>query len=269
LAAPTKAHNKAGSKPTSKTSPSKSAALTSQALSDANTSEALSTANTSEAEADSPNKFSLDLDEPGHWDKKDQIDCYFALISDEEYSDEVLKTNQVKMDERIARFEEKEHIHVDPVYLGFCETFKNMQQYPVTSGKLSTEIEAVFKHMGPAQFRCHELRDFFTPNPKGTGGYVPKKVSVKGEKGKVKMYDIDHVVPKCWGGLDHPRNYVVMHRSLNRSFRELMPQDKMQYIQRNNKTILRKVAQFVKEVNSSGQVEAAIKNYIENDLSRW
>ena len=38
------------------------------------------------------------------------------------------------------------------------------------------------------------------------------------------MFDVDHVVPKRWAGIDHPRNYVVMHQSMNRSFGDEKPE---------------------------------------------
>ena len=33
-------------------------------------------------------------------------------------------------------------------------------------------------------------------------------------EGKDTMFDIDHIVPRRWGGIDHPRNMAVMHRSM-------------------------------------------------------
>ncbi len=33
---------------------------------------------------------------------------------------------------------------------------------------------------------------------------------------QLKGYDIDHIVPRCLGGLDHPFNYCIVPVSLNR-----------------------------------------------------
>jgi hypothetical protein len=38
-------------------------------------------------------------------------------------------------------------------------------------------------------------------------------------------FDVDHVVPKRWAGIDH----VVMHQSMNRSFGDEKPELKMAY----------------------------------------
>ena len=51
------------------------------------------------------------------------------------------------------------------------------------------------------------LKDFF--EQRGGNGYQAKTID-NGET----MFDIDHVVPKRWGGIDHPRNMVVMHRTM-------------------------------------------------------
>ena len=83
------------------------------------------------------------------------------------------------------------------------------------------------------------------------------------------MFDVDHILPQKWGGLDHPRNYVVMHRSMNRSFKECLPEAKFSYIERRSDTVLRKVNEFTKDVLQSTQVQNAIKDYIENHMRPW
>mmetsp|Transcript_7935 Transcript_7935/g.20338 ORF Transcript_7935/g.20338 Transcript_7935/m.20338 type:complete len:147 (-) Transcript_7935:137-577(-) len=144
---------------------------------------------------------------------------------------------------------------------------KNLREYPVTSGSLSKEIEHMFKYMRQGDYAAHELKDYFEPRP--GGGYKPKTIAIEGERGRVKMYDIDHVVPSCWGGLDHPRNYVIMHRSMNRSLRECMPEDKMAYLKKRDKGILRKVAGFVHDVLKSPAVQKAVKLYVETEMKDW
>ena len=65
---------------------------------------------------------------------------------------------------------------------------------------------------------------------------------------KERMFDIDHVVPDNWGGINHPRNMVVMHRSMNRSFKDVLPETKWYYLSHRKSGVLRRVAFFVKEV---------------------
>jgi hypothetical protein len=44
---------------------------------------------------------------------------------------------------------------------------------------------------------------FFERNPSGAGFVVKEGWD----------FDVDHAIPQHWGGLDHPRNYIVMPRS--------------------------------------------------------
>ena len=76
-------------------------------------------------------------------------------------------------------------------------------------------------------------------------------------------------MPQRWGGLDHPRNFVVMHRSMNRSLRDALPENKMAYINSRDRAILRKVAQFVNDLLSSKTVQGAYKTFVETEMKDW
>lgn len=69
--------------------------------------------------------------------------------------------------------------------------------------------------------------------------------------------------------LDHPRNFVVMHRSMNRALRDAMPEDKMAYLETSNRSLLRLVATFFDGILSSKPVQGAYKEYIEKEMPSW
>ena len=184
------------------------------------------------------------------------------------HGQEMQQRSLKNIEARLDKFKERDHIDMDPVYLGSCEDYRNMREYPVTSGSLSKQIEYQFKYMKPNDYDVHELKDFFEENPTGSG-YVPKMIKVKGQRGLEKMYDVDHVVPRRWGGLDHPRNYVVMHRSMNRSLRDGLPEDKMAYLNKRDRAVLRKVARFVDSVLKSKTVQGAFKTFVEKEMQDW
>ena len=217
-----------------------------------------------EEPVDVDDTFAMDQPEPEHWTEE----TLYTTLENFVKPLTLDQLSQQSIDAKLAKFQARDHIDVRPVYLGFCSDYRNMREYPVTSGSLSKQIEYQFKFMRRAAYAVHDLKDFFEPNPKGAG-YVPRKVRVNGQRGFEKMYDIDHIVPKRWGGLDHPRNFVVMHRSMNRSFRDALPEDKMAYINKRDRGILRKVAQFVNELLSSKTVQGAYKTFVETEMKNW
>jgi HNH endonuclease len=94
-------------------------------------------------------------------------------------------------------------IKTQPVYLGGL-------YFPggeISSSKMRLMLIADAATWTTSKFNFSPLKAFFQPRMRG-GGYELKTENI----------DIDHVIPKSMGGLDHPRNYVVMSRSLNRSF---------------------------------------------------
>ena len=71
------------------------------------------------------------------------------------------------------------------------------------------------------------------------------------------------------GGINHPRNYVVMHASLNRSFGERLPDYKFAYIETHCPMALRQVQQFVTAVRRSPLSIAAERHYMQKLLQPW
>ena len=103
---------------------------------------------------------------------------------------------------------------MSPQYLGVIPKYANIREL-ITAGKMHRLIQEEFKNMSEADCRYHELKDFFEPRTDKKPGYQAKMIDtgILGQ-GKETMFDIDHVVPSRWGGIDHPRNMVVMHRSM-------------------------------------------------------
>ena len=117
--------------------------------------------------------------------------------------------------------------------------------------------------MKESDFRNHVLKDFFEARP-GALGYQAKMVKTGlAGAGLSRMLSLDHVVPQRWGGIDHPRNYVAMHCSMNCSFGSAMPEEKWAYISRS---VTRRVAAFFKGVRESKAVKEAIELYIQKDM---
>lgn len=187
--------------------------------------------------------------------------------------------SQKKVEQLLAKFAAsgREHIDTKPVYLGFVRELKNKREYPMTSASVSREIDNLFENqMTKSTFDGHLLREYFEPSKDGNG-YVPKKVRSK-SGALEKMYDVDHVVPSRWGGIDHPRNFVVMHRSMNRALGDAMPEDKMAYLDASicasigtsiGNSALRKVADFIRDLRRSSTVQSAHKAYIEQGMPAW
>lgn len=118
--------------------------------------------------------------------------------------------------------------------------------------------------MSEGEYRFHHLKEFFEPRTGGAQGYQPKMIATgPSEAGRLPMFDVDHVVPEKWGGINHPRNYVVMHRSMNRSFQGKLPETKWAYLGMSG---LRTVARFFQEVMASKAVKGGIKYYLENEM---
>ena len=119
--------------------------------------------------------------------------------------------------------------------------------------------------MSECDFKHNQLKDFFEARPSDQGqGYQPKHVKTGMAGGGLsKMLDIDHVVPKRWGGVDHPRNYVAMHCSMNRSFGSALPEEKWAYL---GNSVMRGVAHFVQGIRDSQAMQNAIEHYILTDM---
>ena len=173
---------------------------------------------------------------------------------------------------RLAKFQkqEKEHIDIAPVYLGFDHDYRNLAR-EVKPVKMGEMIKADFKIMSKSKYDYHSLKDFFELRASG-GGYQPKTLKTK-NGGKYCMFDVDHFLPDNLGGPNHPRNYVVMHASMNRTFQDLLPEHEMAYGQKHNSnTVNRKVAKFIRDMTT--QLAPARKKFFADvgksgGMKRW
>ena len=191
------------------------------------------------------------------------------------FSARVHEQSQQKVSEKLERFKAQQtpHLEVLPAYLGAIADYKNLRDYPLRTGgsnnngirssDMSKMICKDFENMPFSVYKWHGLKHFFEPHPTGKQGYVPKKVD-----GKI-MFDVDHVVPQKWGGINHPRNFVVMHRSMNRSFQEDLPENKLAYIEKSTRTTMRLVGHFFEGLFNSQVMQVAVKQHIEKQMPQW
>lgn len=163
--------------------------------------------------------------------------------------------------ERGRTEQEKEAIDLAPAYLGFINDPMNPARdyanYPksITCGAMAKRLISDARTWTKREFETqfHVLRDWFCPidpiNP--DGGYKPKY-----------GFDIDHILPKAWTGHNHPRNYMLLSSSLNRSFQDkleekcaLLPQRLVRQIQG--------FAQGVVEETGQEVINQAIARYLD------
>jgi hypothetical protein len=130
------------------------------------------------------------------------------------------------------------------IYLGDCKSsegraddYANFRRL-VPSGEMHALIlENARSWIEPdAHLGC-----FFERSPSGAGFVVKKGWE----------FDVDHAIPQHWGGLDHPRNYIVMPRSLNRSFQAYID-EKMALV---GNSVSRRVAIFAQRMKELGRSE--------------
>ena len=183
----------------------------------------------------------------------------------------IYNASQAHVEEKLARFKQegRDHLEVKPVYLGFIQEYRNLRKL-ISSVKMKDMIVERFKTMRLGEYESHDLKFFFEPS-KISMGFTPKMI--KGKHGQTHiMFDVDHVVPQSWGGIHHPRNYVIMHRSMNRSFGSQPPDYKMAYLgadSAHSRSTLRKVCQFTTDLFNSRTVRSAIVQYIQNEMKDW
>jgi hypothetical protein len=194
--------------------------------------------------------------------------CIAELLS--KVADADAKTMKAMMKEvyekvlqkRKQGLEMKNHAHLDtkPVCLILVPQYKNMK-HACKTGQLLPVIDSDFKHMSKSDYEFHSLKDFYEPAATGKG-YVYKKLN-----DGARMFDLDHLLPDSWSGIDHPRNYVMMHRSYNRSFADATPEHKLAYIgNRNGATALRLCAAFHKQIKDDKAVKAAHNDFFQHRM---
>lgn len=143
----------------------------------------------------------------------------------------------------VAQFE------LQPVYLGAFNGYGNTQDF-VTTAQMMKRLQADARTWTKGhyeQFVPAKLRAYFEPLPGGkTTGYG-LRLGVEA--------DVDHILPAAWGGLDHPRNYVLMPSSLNRSLKDLVD-PKVGFLSNTELRAVQRFAQFMREQTLAAREEA-------------
>jgi hypothetical protein len=140
-------------------------------------------------------------------------------------------------------------LEVAPVWLGFVTDEKPEKDYAnfsrfVTSSEMYSIIKTHAKQWTRSEFEVHPLKKFF--KQRAAGGYEPQF-----------DFDVDHALPAAWGGWNHPRNFFVLPRSLNRSFKCIVD-EKMSLV---GPQIIRQVQSFARLMRTltAPQAEYALK----------
>lgn len=134
------------------------------------------------------------------------------------------------------------------VYLGFAWSatsprydYTNMEDWISTAevGKRIKEQAATWAK-GSNDYKFSPFRQFFEWN-EAKGHYE----GIDGAN-----FHVDHILPKAWGGLDHPRNYCIMWDRLNLHFGPYV-WEKLGYL---DQAAARMAAQFNRDINSAPNV---------------
>lgn len=148
---------------------------------------------------------------------------------------------------------------VKSVYLGDIRPLRNKQEQ-IPSTEMSKMIRHAFSLMDEETYQRHDLRHYFEVDLRG-GGYMPKMVD-----GRIMM-QIDHIFPKSWGGVDHPRNYAAMHAKINASFGDTEIPAKIMYIagdKRRARALTRAVKHFNKACVDALKGKGSLEQFFEN-----
>ena len=145
------------------------------------------------------------------------------------------------------------HRPLQPVYLGEFARYGNVRKQ-VSAAVMRRMIMDDAATWTPSTVP-DLLEPYFEPIPERAKGYRVKPYHA---------FDIDHIIPKCYGGVDHPRNYCVMASSLNRSFRSLMD-EKVALLGRHNMLAVRRFIANVGE-QAAAHMDAFISAAVEKDM---
>lgn len=124
------------------------------------------------------------------------------------------------------------HLKVKPVYLG--EHYH--AERTVTSTQMLNWILLEAKGWTDSAWKDHPCKEFFEKRPSGEGYH--KRAGF--------MLSVDHVIPASWGGLDHPRNYMLMAKSLNSSYADRNLAEKLALLRRGQQVLVRAFATTAK-----------------------
>lgn len=137
-----------------------------------------------------------------------QVDAFVECVArNEAVLQAALATRRTRL--RIGKEQEEiACINLKPVYLGDIPAYSSMPK-TISSSKMRAQIEEDAKSWTAQEYEHSPLKPFFEARNPQYGGYILRV-----------RFDVavDHLVPVCHGGIDHPRNYAFMSHSLNSSF---------------------------------------------------
>jgi hypothetical protein len=103
------------------------------------------------------------------------------------------------------------------------------------------------------QIEKFQLETYFKAAEDGRGGFV---------EAERDLFSIDHIIPQSFGGYDHPRNYIIMTKSLNSSYKDTSLDEKLSLIGRAE---TRKLKLWLQEMH---QKQRAAVNQALQQMSR-
>ena len=76
-------------------------------------------------------------------------------------AEKLWEQSKATVEKKLQKFKDKQHIHTTaPQYLGGIRRYANMREL-VTANKVHKLIHEEFKDMSEADYKFHELKDFF------------------------------------------------------------------------------------------------------------
>lgn len=129
-------------------------------------------------------------------------------------------------------------------YRSMTRTISSSRMNELIRTHAKTWTNADFQHM-------HQFHRFFEPIPSRSGFQL---------RAGFKL-DVDHILPAAWGGVDHPRNYVFIASSINRSFGDDVDA-KMGLL---GVHVKRKAQEFARSARAAGS--AGVERWIQGGMS--
>ena len=126
-------------------------------------------------------------------------------------------------------------IRVTPVYLGSWYFARGT----ITTAKFLAALQAEAAEWTVADYNAHPCKEYFEPRKAPLSGYIHRHGMT---------LSIDHAIPVAHGGIDHPLNYVLMHRDLNSTFGEGNLELKWALLGRHAQ---REIVMFAKEIKAA------------------
>jgi hypothetical protein len=75
-------------------------------------------------------------------------------------------------------------------------------------------------------------------------------------------FNIDHIIPNFWGGLDHPRNYFIMCGCLNKSLGALISKEKIAHIGTHARSAASSYSKYMRQQMLDNGVDTNSQAYV-------